>query len=95
LDLLLYEEKLPLDPMVISTCEEFGLDSTTVVLNGGEDYELLFTVKQEDYPKIKANPNLSVIGHITKAKEGCHLITRGNQKIELIARGWNAMEDED
>jgi len=91
----LYEDKLPLDPMVISSCEEFGLDSTTVVLNGGEDYELLFTIKQDDFPKIKANPNLSVIGHITKAEEGCHLITRANQKIQLIARGWSAMDNED
>ena len=91
----LYEDKLPLDPVVISSCEEFELDSTTVVLNGGEDYELLFTIKQEDFPKIKANPNLSVIGHMTKAEEGCHLITRANQKIQLIARGWSAIQDED
>ncbi len=91
----LYEEKLPLDPTVISSCEEFNLDSTTVVLNGGEDYELLFTVKQEDYPKIKANPSLSVIGHMTKQDQGCHLITRANQSIPLKARGWNALEDED
>jgi thiamine-monophosphate kinase len=91
----LYEEKLPLDPTVISSCEEFNLDSTTVVLNGGEDYELLFTIKQEDYPKIKGNPNLSVIGHITDPSHGCQLITRANQSIALKARGWNAMKDED
>lgn len=87
----LYEEKIPLDPEVIALCEEFQLDSTTVVLSGGEDYELLFTIAQEDYPKIKANPNLSVIGHITTAEEGMHLITRAHQKIELKARGWNAL----
>lgn len=88
----LYEEKIPLDPQVISTCEEFELDSTTVVLNGGEDYELLFTIKQEDFSKIKANPHLTVIGHITNKSEGAHLISRANTKIPLIARGWNSLE---
>ena len=87
----LFEDKFPLDPQVISTCEEFKLDSTTVALSGGEDYELLFTVDTADYPKINANPHLTVIGHITEKDEGMNLITRGNQKIELTAQGWNAM----
>lgn len=87
----LYEDKIPLDQQVISTCEEFNMDSTTIALSGGEDYELLFTVAQEDFLKIKANPNLSVIGHITEENEGVNLITRGNQKIEIIAQGWNTM----
>lgn len=91
----LYEDKIPLDPQVISTCEEFNMDSTTIALSGGEDYELLFTVATEDFPKIKANPHLSVIGHMTKNSEGMHLITRANTKIELIARGWNAMQDDE
>ena len=86
------EDKIPLDQQVISTCEEFKLDSTTIALSGGEDYELLFTVSMEDFPKIKANPNLSIIGHITNEKEGIHLITRGNEKIPLIARGWNSLD---
>ena len=90
----LYEDKIPLDPQVISACEEFNLDSTTIALSGGEDYELLFTVKQPDFPKVKANPHLSIIGHMTPAKEGVHLITRANTKIPLIARGWNSMENE-
>jgi thiamine-monophosphate kinase len=90
----LYEDKIPLDPQVISTCEEFKLDSTTIALNGGEDYELLFTVKTEDFPKIKGNPNLTVIGHITQEKEGVHLITRANTKIPIIARGWNSLDSE-
>lgn len=84
----LYENKIPLDPQVISTCEEFNLDSTTVALNGGEDYELLFTVSQEDFSKIKANPNLSIIGYITEASTGMHLVTRAETKIELKAQGW-------
>ncbi|WP_298507789.1 thiamine-phosphate kinase [uncultured Kordia sp.] len=87
-----YEDKIPLDPQVISTCEEFNLDSTMVALSGGEDYELLFTISQEDFPKIKANPNLTVIGHMTQESEGIHLITRANTKIPLQAQGWNAMD---
>lgn len=90
----LYEDKIPLDPQVITVCEEFNLDSTTVALNGGEDYELLFTIKMEDFPKIKGNPHLSVIGHMTAKEEGVHLITRANTKIPIIARGWNALKDE-
>lgn len=89
----LYEEKIPLDPAVISVCEEFEIDSTTIALSGGEDYELLFTISQKDFDKIKGNPNLTVIGHMTEEKEGMHLITRANTKIPLIARGWNSMEE--
>ncbi|GAA3570883.1 thiamine-phosphate kinase [Snuella lapsa] len=84
----LYEEKIPLDPQVISTCEEFDIDSTTVALNGGEDYELLFTVSQDDYPKIKANPNFSVIGFIKEASAGLHLVTRAETRIPIKAQGW-------
>lgn len=87
----LFEEKIPLDPAVISVCEEFELDSTTIALSGGEDYELLFTISQNDFDKIKGNPHLTVIGHMTEAREGMHLITRANQKLPLIARGWNSM----
>ncbi|MEL6811222.1 MAG: thiamine-phosphate kinase [Bacteroidota bacterium] len=90
----LYEDKIPLDPQVISTCEEFDLDSTTIALSGGEDYELLFTIKPEDFPKIKANPHLSIIGHMCNEKEGMHLITRANTKIPLVARGWNSLAEE-
>ncbi|MCB0453469.1 MAG: thiamine-phosphate kinase [Aequorivita sp.] len=89
----LFEDKIPLDPQVISTCEEFDLDSTTIALSGGEDYELLFTIKTGDYPKIKANPHLTVIGHMADEKEGIHLISRAGTKIPLVARGWNALKD--
>lgn len=87
----LYEDKIPLDPQVISTCEEFNLDSTTIALSGGEDYELLFTIAQADYDKIKGNPNFSVIGYITDKSEGVNLITRAGQFIPIIAKGWNAL----
>ena len=90
----LYEDKIPLDPQVIGTCEEFELDSTTIALSGGEDYELLMTIRQEDFPKIKGNPNLTVIGHMTATSEGANLITRAEEKIPLIARGWNALTEE-
>ncbi|MGB1268843.1 MAG: thiamine-phosphate kinase [Flavobacteriaceae bacterium] len=91
----LFEDKIPLDQQVITACEEFNMDSTTIALNGGEDYELLFTVSQDDFPKIKANPNFSIIGHMTDAADGMHLITRGNEKIELTAQGWNSLQDEE
>lgn len=88
----IYEDKLPLDPQVISTCEEFDLNSTTVALSGGEDYELLFTIAQSDFDKIKGNPHLTVIGHMTDEASGMNLITRGaNQSVPLTAQGWNAL----
>ncbi|PKP26084.1 MAG: thiamine-phosphate kinase [Bacteroidetes bacterium HGW-Bacteroidetes-2] len=89
----IYEDKIPLDPQVISACEEFNMDSTTIALSGGEDYELLFTISVNDFSKIKANPHLSVIGHITNVTEGIHLITRANTKIPIIARGWNSFQE--
>ena len=87
-----YEDKLPLDPQVISACEEFELDSTMVALSGGEDYELLFTVPIADFDKIKGNPNFSIIGHITAENQGLNLVTRAEQEIELKAQGWNALD---
>lgn len=90
----LYEEKIPADPQLISSCEEFDIDITTVAINGGEDYELLFTIKMEDFDKIKGNPNFSVIGHMTQESEGTHLITRAATKIPLKARGWDGISEE-
>lgn len=91
----LYENKIPLDPQVISTCEEFNIDSTTVALNGGEDYELLMTISQEDYPKIKANPNFTVIGFMREEPAGMHLVTRGDERIFIKAQGWNSLNDQE
>lgn len=91
---VLYENKIPLDPQVISTCEEFNLDSTTIALNGGEDYELLMTIAQDDYPKIKGNPNLTVIGYMTEKENGMHLVTRAETYIPLIAKGWNPLKSQ-
>ncbi len=86
----LFEDKIPLDPTVISAAEEFKMDSTMIALSGGEDYELLLTIDQADFPKIKGNPNLTVIGHMATKEEGAHLITRGDTKIPLSAQGWNS-----
>ena len=88
----LYEDKIPLDPQVITTSEEFNLNPITIALSGGEDYELLFTISQNDYNKIKGNPNLTIIGHITSL-EKAYLVTKANQKIELIAQGWNGLNE--
>ncbi len=89
----LFEDKIPLDPSAIATCEEFKMDSTMVALGGGEDYELLFTIDQADFPKIKGNPNLTVIGHMTEKREGVHLITRAETKIPITAQGWNSFNE--
>ena len=85
-----YENKFPLDPHFISVCEEFKLDSTTIALSGGEDYELLFTIKQADFDKIKGNPNLTVIGHMTAKGDVPSLVTRAEEVIPLKAQGWKA-----
>ncbi len=86
----LFEDKIPMDPTVITVCEEFQIDNTTVALSGGEDYELLFTIDQKEFPKIKGNPNLTVVGHMTDKNEGAHLISRNNSKIPITAQGWNS-----
>jgi thiamine-monophosphate kinase len=88
----IYEEKIPADPQLIQVCEEFQVDITTIALSGGEDFEILFTISQNDYDKIKHNPNFTIIGHMVSASEGNHLVTRANTKIALKARGWNAIE---
>jgi len=86
-----YENKIPIDPSIYTLCEEFNLNTTTVGLNGGEDYELLFTISIEDHDKIKANPNLSVIGYV-KEGSGANLITRDDKVIELKAQGFKHHE---
>jgi thiamine-monophosphate kinase len=86
----LYEDKIPLDPMTYETAREFNLDPTVCALSGGEDYELLFTIKQTDYEKIKLQMDISIIGHITDASAGCNLITKSGVVHPLKAQGWNA-----
>jgi thiamine-monophosphate kinase len=86
----LYEEKIPLDPMTFETAREFNLDPTVCALSGGEDYELLFTVKQADYDKIKFKMDITIIGYITEPSAGCNLITKAGNSHPLKAQGWNA-----
>ena len=86
----LYEQKLPIDPEVISICDEFNLNSSMAVLNGGEDYELLMAVPQSAYDKVKNHPWLSIIGHFTEKHEACYLINGLEQAIPLEAQGWNS-----
>ena len=89
----LYENKIPFDPQLISTCEEFKLNVTTLAMNGGEDYELLMTISQKDYDKIKGNPNLTVIGYIKDKNAGTNLVLRNNSIVELKSRGWGSKEN--
>lgn len=89
--LSIYEDKIPLDPTIYKLCEEFNLTTTTVALNGGEDYELLFTINPNDYDKIKGNPNLTVIGHVTGKDEACYLVTRDDKLMPLTAQGWSSV----
>ncbi|MFA5620285.1 MAG: thiamine-phosphate kinase [Weeksellaceae bacterium] len=88
-----YEEKIPLDPAVIRTADEFGINPVTCALNGGEDYELLFTIAQEDFAKIKGNPNLTVIGHSTEKNAENYLMLKDSEAaVPLTAQGWNSFE---
>ena len=74
--------------------EEFNMNLTTCALNGGEDYELLFTVSIADHEKISQMEGVRLIGHITKPELGCALITRDGQEFELKAQGWNPLKEE-
>jgi thiamine-monophosphate kinase len=89
---VLYEEKLPLNEEAKEFSYKLKLDPTACALSGGEDYELLFTVDQKDFEKIKINPSITIIGYITDSADGKNLITRAGNKHELIAQGWNHME---
>lgn len=84
-----YNSKLPIDSLTSTTAIDFNLDPVTCVLNGGEDYELLFTIAQSDYDKIKGNPHMTVIGYMTDASEGIYLVDTNDSLIELKAQGWN------
>jgi thiamine-monophosphate kinase len=84
----IYDEKIPIDATTATTAIDFNISPTTAALNGGEDYELLFTVKQSDYEKILGNPHLSIIGHITDKNSGMSLVDKNGALIELKAQGW-------
>ena len=89
---VLYEDKLPINEESKDFAYKLELDPTACALSGGEDYELLFTVNQQDYEKINANNGFSIIGYITEASAGKTIITRGGNKHELVAQGWNHLK---
>lgn len=85
----LHEEKIVLDFQTKKMAEELNINPLVAALNGGEDYELLFTVSLADYDNIKNDPDFTIIGHMTDATEGINLITTGGSSIPLVAQGWN------
>lgn len=91
----IYEEHLPIDYQTAVMAEELNMNVTTCALNGGEDYELLFTVPIADHEKISKIEGIRIIGHITKPELGCGLITRDGQEFELKAQGWNPLTEEE
>lgn len=87
----LYEEKIPLDSLTISTADELNLNPAMCAMNGGEDFELLFTIAPEDFEKIRNHPDFSIIGHAVELEQGNYLVARGsNELIALNAQGWDA-----
>ncbi len=87
----LYESKIPMDPLTMTTADELNLNPVMCALNGGEDFELLFTIPAADYDKIKNHPDFTIIGHVTTLEEGNYLVAAGsNELIALNAQGWDA-----
>lgn len=89
----IYQEKIPVDKETEKLAEEFKLDPVTAALNGGEDYELLFTLPLDEFEKIKETGFIHPIGHITEKSQGCNLITPDGVSVKLIAQGWNGFEE--
>lgn len=87
----LYESKIPMDPLTMTTADELNLNPVMCALNGGEDFELLFTIPAADYDRIKNHPDFTIIGHVTTFEEGNYLVAAGsNELIALNAQGWDA-----
>lgn len=89
---VLYEEKIPIAEDTRMAAFKFNLDPTACALSGGEDYELLFTIQQDDYDKISGNADVSVIGYLTDEEAGAHIMTKGGNKHPITAQGWNAFK---
>ncbi len=88
---VLYEEHIPIDQRAAAVANEFNIDPTTCALSGGEDYELLFTIKQDDFEKVKEMEGISIIGHMADASQGAHLVSTSGQWIALTAQGWDGL----
>ncbi|MCG7856893.1 thiamine-phosphate kinase [Flavihumibacter sp.] len=91
---MLYEEKIPIHEDARQAAFKFGLDPTACALSGGEDYELLFTLPQSEYDKLVLNEQISVIGYMTEAEAGSHILTKGGNKFKITAQGWNAFKEQ-
>jgi thiamine-monophosphate kinase len=89
---VLYEEKIPVAEEMKKAAYKFEIDPTACALSGGEDYELLFTIPQSEYEKLVLNEEISVVGYMTEASEGAHIITKGGGKHPVTAQGWNHMK---
>ena len=89
----IYEDRLPIDEQTRQMAEEMHLDPTIAAMNGGEDYELLFTLPMEEYVKIKDYPQITVIGNIVEDKSYVNLITRDGTEVPITAQGWNAYQE--
>ena len=87
----IYEDKIPIDPQTYDCAREFNLDATVCALSGGEDYELLFTIQQSDYEKIRAHVDVSIIGHITDKNSGVNLVDKSGTIVPMKAQGWDAL----
>ncbi len=89
-----YDEKIPIDAQTSVAAIDFNLDPNTCALNGGEDYELLFTISQSDFEKVKGSPHMTIIGHMTDATDGIYYVDKNGSAIELSAQGWNHFRGE-
>jgi thiamine-monophosphate kinase len=89
---VIYEEKIPVAEDTRNAAYKFEIDPTACALSGGEDYELLFTIKQDDYEKLTLNEQISVIGYITEAEQGAKIKTKGGNTFDVTAQGWNAFK---
>lgn len=89
---VLYEEKIPVAEEMKKAAFKFEIDPTACALSGGEDYELLFTISQNDYEKLVLNEQISVVGYMTEPEQGAHIITKGGGKHTITAQGWNHLK---
>jgi thiamine-monophosphate kinase len=89
---VIYEERLPIAEEMKNAAYKFQIDPTACALSGGEDYELLFTIDQNDYDKIKLNEDISAIGYMTELEKGTNIITKGDSTYPITAQGWNAFK---
>ena len=89
----IYEDKLPIDKQTFDTAVEFNIDPITAVLNGGEDYELLFTVSQEHHDKLEKHPDIHFVGHAQSIDKGNFLVTKNQNAVPLKAQGWDHLAE--